>query len=134
MNTDKRRRIKILSVLLCVHLWFNSPPSQAQIDPPLVRSSHPVAVIPGESVTLGIRGRNLEAASALLFEDARLKAVEINAAEDKVQAKLTLPDDLAPGPIRYRVVTAHGLSNLGALWVGRALPVVAEAEPNNGFR
>src|SRR4051812_11460598 len=86
MDADSRRWIKALSVSLCVHLWFNTSSSYCQLSPPVLQPNRPVALLPGESAALEIRGQNLEGASALLFADPRLKATDFKATKDQIRA------------------------------------------------
>src|SRR4051812_34701409 len=104
-----------------------------QLSPPTICGTRPIGAAPGERLTLELRGSDLDGASALAFEDARIHA-EVTAKADRLSARVTLPKDVPPGPLRFRVVTPKGVSKLGTLYVGRPLATITEAEPNDGFR
>ena len=110
---------------------------------PAIRIVRPFGVAAGETVTLEVRGTNLEGASALRFDDPRIRVEKIELARPdgndarlgrKLTATVSLPHDLPPGPLRVRVLTPRGLSNAALVRVGRALTALKDAEPNNRLR
>ena len=135
MIADQRRwkcRIIFSSALICVPLGLNSP-CPAQLTPPTLGPPRPVGVSPGDAAEVTVRGSDLEGASALVFDDPRVKVEGISGGKDQLKARVTVPKDVPPGPLTFRAVTPRGISPPSRLWAGRALPTQAEAEPNNGF-
>ena len=135
MNTDKLRwkdRKFKLSAFICVNLWLISP-SVAQLTPPTLRTPRPVGVSPGEAAEVQFRGGDLDGATAIVFDDPRVKAEGLSGGKDQLKAKVTVPKDTPSGPLTFRAVTPRGISAPARLWAGRALPIKAEIEPNNGF-
>lgn len=113
-----------------------APPATApaQLTPPTLRGWRPIGAAPGERLALEVRGAELERASAIRFDDPRVAVEGLEASKDAIRAAVTLPDDLPPGPLAFRVVTPRGLSEPGRMVVGVGWPRVEEVEPNQGFR
>jgi hypothetical protein len=106
-----------------------------QIAPtPTIQRSRPLGAARGETVALEIQGTSLEGVSSLLFEDERIQVSDLKASSEKINANVSIPKDQAPGPFRYRVLSPKGLSRPAAIWVGRDLPSIKEAEPNDAYR
>ncbi len=109
-------------------------PLRAQLSPPTVHGARPIGAAPGETVTLHVRGADLAGVQALVFADERVRVEELKAEKsDVLTARVTLPAEIAAGPLLFRVATPKGLSNPGRFLVDRPLPTVAETEPNNAF-
>ncbi len=105
-----------------------------QLSPPTVQSARPLGAAPGETVAVEVAGTDLDGATALSFETPGVRVEGLEPSKTTLRAKVTLPADAPPGPLRFRVVGPRGQSNAGQVFVGRALPTVAEVEPNNGFQ
>ena len=54
--------------------------------------------------------------------------------DTQVEAEITVPADAAQGPLKFIVIGPTGESAEVAVHVEHELPVIAEKEPNNGFR
>src|SRR4051812_45634921 len=83
----------------------------AQLTPPSLRGVRPLGVGPGERVELEARGTDLDGLSALVFDDPRVQVGGLELARPegddarlgrRVKATIRLPQDLAPGPLRFR--------------------------------
>ncbi len=118
--------------LLALGLFGPAALAVAQIAVPEIQGVTPMAVASGETSTIEIRGVNLEGASLVLPDPLACEILEARA--DRVKARVRVPREITPGPRSLRVLTSRGLSGAKPLVVGRPIPVVAEAEPNNGFR
>ncbi len=127
----KIQRLFCLSALIPLSFDPCPHPAFAQMTTPTVREVRPLGL--GRSGAIEVRGTNLSGAS-ILFDDPKLLAENVEATDDRLKARISLPDGLAPGPRSFRVASAKGLSNPGSLFVGRSLPTVEEKEPNDGFR
>lgn len=123
------RRLGLLALAACLGVGE----AHAQLTPPTLRTIKPLGASPGETIAVEIKGEDLEGASALRFDDPRLKVEGIESGKDAIKAKVTLPAGLPGGSLPFRVVTPRGISNVARLWVGRAIPARPEVEPNNGF-
>jgi hypothetical protein len=116
---------------------FNVAASQAtigQMSPPAIRGVKPAYATPGETVKLTIQGSDLDRATALSFDDPRYRAVVESASRDQVVASFSVPKDVIPGPIHFRLVAPGGLSNAARIEVTRSVTTLIESEPNDGFR
>jgi len=125
-----------LALTIAVSGLVSARPASAQLAPPTIRGVKPLGGSAGETVRLTIRGESLDRASALVFDDPshRGSKVRIEKAEaGQVEALVTLPADVTPGPAAFRVVSPRGVSNPGRLVVSRSRPTVEEKEPNDGF-
>jgi len=107
--------------------------TQAQINPPTVRTVKPLGATPGATVKLTIEGIDLDQASSLIFEGCSPRCSIEKSLRDRIEASVALPADMRPGPLAFRVVSRRGLSNSGRIDVSRGGPTLSEAEPNNGF-
>jgi hypothetical protein len=106
----------------------------AQMAPPSVLTARPVVLVPGQVTAVEIRGQFLDGASAVLFDDLDAKVEALEPAKDVLKVNVRVSDKAAPGSRSFRVVTPKGLSNPGRVVVTRPIPLVAEKEPNHGFR
>jgi hypothetical protein len=145
-----------LLVLLCVSvsLWFPSshgtgqdtkkPDKKAE---PKVLVVIPLGAAPGKTTRLTIRGHGLDRATALSFPGvkAAVKIVSKGTAavpeknpekggDTQLVADVTLPADLPAGSLPLVVATPSGDTKPHPLLIEMALPVIAEKEPNDGFR
>jgi len=118
---------------LVVVILLGTTNARGQLSAPSIVSVKPLAVAAGESSTIEIRGSNLDGVNTLILPSG-ITAEVIEVAGDHVKARVSVPREVAPGPASVRVLSPRGLSNAKTLIVGRPIPVVAEVEPNNGFR
>jgi len=115
-------------------------------DTPRVAVVLPLGVVPGKTAKLAIRGRKLADATAVRFKNGRItaKIVSKGAApvpdknpdkvgDTQVVVEAAIPGDVA-GNLDFVVVTPAGESKPHMLLVETRLPVIAEKEPNEGFR
>jgi hypothetical protein len=117
---------------------------------PIITAVTPLEIVPGVATTLHIRGLLLDTATEVRVTGVsgdlatqikeKKKADLPNGLEAKdvgdtqVEATLTAPADLAPGEVKFRVVTPAGTTIEHSLRVAEASSLVDEKEPNNGFR
>src|SRR5262249_41963454 len=107
----------------------------------------PLGASPGKTTKLTVRGMKLDGAKEVRFSDPKVTAKILSKGKaavpdknaDKVGdtqlvAEVTLPAELPGEPLPVVVVTPAGESKPHALLVETALPVLAEKEPNDGFR
>jgi hypothetical protein len=115
--------------------------------PPKVRVAMPLSVVPGVPTRLTLRGDALDQATAihcqapkgsakLLKKGAAPPASQIDTPRlggTQVEIEVTIPADYPGWTVTVSVVAPLGESNALPLLVERG-PVIAEKEPNNGFR
>ncbi len=121
-------------IVACILFAILSSPALAQIASPSVRSTKPIGLVPGQSLTLEIRGENLNTASSLLFEDLAIKIEALESTEDVLKAKLVIPTTATPGVYFFRVLTCKGLSNPGQIVITRPISKTGETGEHHGFR
>jgi hypothetical protein len=129
------------------------PPGQGQDkkpDPkkaPKVVVAVPLAAVPGKTTKVTVRGLNLEDATEVKFADDKVQAKIISKGKAAVPDKnpdkvgdtqlvveVTPPAGLAADPLPFTVVTPAGETKPHMLLVEGTLPVIAEKEPNDGFK
>lgn len=116
-------------------------------DGPRITMVIPLGVSPGTPTKITIRGLKLAQATALRCSDpkATVKILSKGPApvpdknpakvgDTQIVAQVTLPSGNPAGPVTLVVVTPGGETAPHRLLVETALPVVAEKEPNDGFR
>jgi hypothetical protein len=152
----KQRRllfsVLVVSLLSVAHLA--APPGLAQDKKkgpkkvePRVAMVIPLGVSPGKTTKLTVRGLQLDRARDLRFTNPKVTAKILSKGKapvpdknpDKVGdtqlvAEVTLPAGLPGEPLSFVVVTAAGDTRPHQILVETALPVLAEKEPNDGFR
>src|SRR5262245_59195346 len=114
---------------------------------PQVIVAVPLGAAPGRTVRFTLRGLKLGNATAVRFTDDRAAAKLVSkgtaAVPDKnpdkvgdtqVVAEVTLPDELPAGPLEFVVETKDGTTKPHALLIEKDRPLIAEKEPNDGFR
>lgn len=114
---------------------------------PQVMMVIPLGAAPGKTTKLTVRGLKLDAAREIRFANAQVKAKIVSkgkaAVPDKnpekvgdtqLVAEVTLPAGLPGKPLPFVVVTPAGETKPHPILVETSLPVVAEKEPNDGFR
>jgi hypothetical protein len=145
------RRCIALAVFLAPVLGWSLAPGQAKKpapnNAPQVIMSIPLGAPPGRTTRITIRGLRLHQASALRFPNSKATAkivskgratvpnkVPAKEGETQVVADVTLPKETTGPTVNFVVVTPAGASKAHPLLVEKSIPVVAEKEPNNGFR
>jgi len=121
--------------------------SATKKDEPRVTMAIPLGVRPGATTKITVRGIKLDGATALRFTNDKVtaKIVAKGAADvpdknaDKVGdtqlvVEVTLPAGLSDASLPFVVVTPAGETKPHALLVESKFPVIAEKEPNDGFR
>jgi hypothetical protein len=113
----------------------------------------PLGAAPGKTTKLTVRGLKLDGAREVRFSDPKVKAKILSkgkaAVPDKNPEKVgdtqlvaevalppaePLPGGIARKPLTLVVVTSSGETKPHEILVETSLPVVAEKEPNDGFR
>ena len=119
-------------------------------EPPRVIMSLPLAVEPGTNITIRLRGLGLADATALRFTptNAALTATLKSKAkadvpkdydakrvgDSQLEVELKLPTNLIPGPLALIISTPAGDTAPYSLTLTAAGSLLAEKEPNGGFR
>jgi hypothetical protein len=126
---------------------LGQPKAEKKEGGPKIVVSAPLGAAPGQKVKLTVRGVQIDAATEVRFHDpkatARLlgktkvaiaKEMDVNRFGDsQVEVEVQLPPDTPEGAVTFVVVTPGGTTPAHRLLVTHQ-PVVAEKEPNNGFR
>jgi hypothetical protein len=113
---------------------------------PEIKLVIPLGVSPGKTTRLTVRGLKLDGAKELRFSDpgVKVKIVSKGAApvpdknpnvvgDTQIVVDLTVPAEVKT-PLTVSAVTPAGEAKPHAVLVETTLPVVAEKEPNDGFR
>ncbi len=117
-------------------------------DPPKVAMCCPLAVSRGGTTKVTLRGWLVDKATAVKCDNDQvtLKILSQGAAaipakqeakqigDQQLELEVTVAAEVAAGRVLLTVVTPGGESKPAVLLVGGDLPVVAETEPNDGFR
>ncbi len=133
------RRAAVLGcALLCssslLSSFLPSASSLLAAEPVITRLSPP-GFQRGTEVDLEITGARLADVKKLLFYSGGIEVVSLEAEKDKdnkVKARLKIPENCPPGLHALRLATATGISNLRLLGVS-PFPQLQEAEPNSDF-
>lgn len=124
-----RRSITLkLATLLAILLM----PAKVRAASPELHAVFPTGVQRGTSFELSLHGKRLADSEEVLFYRDGVRVESLSAEENKLTAKCTIDADCELGELSLRIRTRSGLTEMRTLYVG-ALPVVAEAEPNNAF-
>ncbi len=116
--------------------------------PPKVAVCTPLAVPVGATTKVILRGWTIDKATAVKCDNDKvaLKVVTAGTApvpgkqdakvigDQQLELEVTTPSDFSPGPVELTVVAPSGESMSHTLLVGGDQPLVAETEPNDGFR
>jgi hypothetical protein len=107
----------------------------------------PLAAAPGSTTKLTIRGLNLDSATEVRFKSDEVTAKILSKGKANVPDKnpdkvgdtqivleVTLPADLHSDVVEFVIVTPKDESKPHQLIVEGKVPVVAEKEPNDGFK
>lgn len=115
---------------------------------PVIVVASPLAVAPGESVKLSLRGLFLDEITEVTLMPPDVKpdlaskgkgAVPPNYEASRIgdtqaEIRFQLPLDLAAGPLKLTAVSAAGLSEPYQIAVIPAADLIQEKEPNDGFQ
>lgn len=145
-----KRPILALLLLSSFSASAEEKKDDAAKSPPAVLMTIPLAVKPGETLTMRLRGTGLADATTVRCADARSTAkIEIKskakaavpermdakrAGDSQVEIELTLSADTPAKPLALVVVTATGESAPHDARVVSAESLMDEKEPNDGFR
>ena len=116
--------------------------------PPKVALCSPLAVASGATTKVTLRGWLVDKATAVKCDNDKvtLKILSQGAAavpgkqdakqigDQQLELEITVAAEAQPGRVLLTVVAPDGESKPHALLVGGDLPVIAETEPNDGFR
>jgi hypothetical protein len=135
------------SILLTWLVFLPTLIGQPKKDSPRVAVTIPLGVFPGSKTHLTIRGYKLDQATAVRFQDSMVSAKILNkgkvaipenhpapAGDTQVVVELTVPAKLQQCNLKFVVATPTGETAAHTLLVETAIAVIAEKEPNNGFR
>ena len=141
--------LPLCSLCLCGYL---SSPAQAQDKkkdekklPPQVKVVLPLGAAPGKTTKLTVRGHQLDKATDVKVEGAKVKIVSKGPAgvpdknpdkvgDTQVVIELSLPDQLKGDSVPLVVVTPEGDTKPHPVLADRSSGVIAEKEPNEGFK
>jgi len=136
-----------ISLVFCLGLLAAEPKKAAPKELPKVTSVAPFGIAPGVKTRLTIRGLQLDTATEVRCQvpkataklltkskaDAPKPKDKKSAGATQIEAELTLPADYANRTVTISVATPAGESAAYTLLVDHS-SVLAEKEPNNGFR
>jgi hypothetical protein len=137
----------VFSSLLAALLLAAEPKKTTPKDQPRVIVVTPLGIAPGVKTHLILRGLRLDSATEVRCQEPKATAKllkkskvgvpnqqNVNRVGDtQVEAEVTLPADYPNRTVTLSVLTPAGESPAHDLLIDR-IPVVAEKEPNNGFR
>jgi hypothetical protein len=137
-----------LGALLLPLVSAADEPKQEKKEGPKVIVAAPIGVSPGQTVKVTIRGLRLDTATEVRFLEPKTLAKILAKGKDTVpngqdaalvgdshiDIEVKLPPDTPNGAVPFVIVTPAGESKAHGLLVERDLAVIAEKEPNNGFR
>jgi hypothetical protein len=142
-------RVLILVGLLCGLAAIAAQADEPKAEPkPLVKMSTPIGLATGSTTKLIVRGLLLDEASEVRVQGSplALKILSKGKAplpantdpkilgDTQVEIEATAPADLAPGEVKFTLVTPKGESAPHSLLVVAKDKLVANREPNGGFR
>jgi hypothetical protein len=144
-----KRTLLVLIVLLplcAVAAQDKKPPEKK--DPPTIRLALPLGIPVGKATRIVLRGQKLDTATEVRFPDVKATVKIIGkgkaavlamqdaklVGDTQVELEVTLPAETPEGTAAVVVVTPEGESAPHKLLVEKTIPVVAEKEPNNGFK
>jgi hypothetical protein len=142
-----RRTLALLLVALLPLPLFGQRKKPAPAAGPKIVVAIPLGLKPGAATRLTLRGLKLDAVTEVRCQGPKASAkllkkggVAVPSQQDvnrvgntQAEVEITLPPDYPARTVTVTVLTAAGESPPHALLVDRG-PVVAEKEPNNGFR
>lgn len=136
-----------VSLFVMLSLCAAGPKKAAPKELPRVIVSTPLGIAPGVPTRLVLRGLRLDQATEVRCQEPRATAKLLKKSkvgvpnpqdlarvgDTQVEAEVTLPPDYPNRTVTVSVLTPAGESPAHALRIDRG-PIVAEKEPNNGFR
>jgi hypothetical protein len=141
----------LVSILLLLPLCAataqdKKPPEKKEA--PTVRLALPLGLPVAKATRIVLRGQKLDAATEVRFPDVKATVkilakgkATVPAMQDvkvigdtQIELEVTLPAETPEGTVAVVVVTPEGESAPHKLLVEKTIPVVAEKEPNNGFK
>ncbi len=141
-----------LALALCLAAEASLPAQDkkpaAKKDAARVVVAVPLGVPAGKSTKVTLRGLKLDAATEVRFRAPKATAKVLSkgkaavpnmqdaqrVGDTQVEVEVTLPADVPEGAAEFTVVTPAGEAAPHKLLVEKAIPVLAEKEPNNGFK
>ncbi len=149
--TDLMKRTWLIPILVVLPLCAvdaqdKKPPENK--DAPTVRLAIPLGFPVGKATRIVLRGQKLDTATEVRFPDVKAAVkilskgkATVPAMQDakligdtQVELEVTLPSETPEGEVGLVVVTPDGDSAPHKLLIEKTIPVVAEKEPNNGFK
>jgi hypothetical protein len=117
-------------------------------DHPQVMVAIPLGVPAEKTTKLTLRGQRLDTATEVRIRTPKATAKVLSkgkatvpnmqdarkVGDTQIEVELTLPADAPEGVTEIVVVTPAGESSPHKLFVEKTIPVIAEKEPNNGFK
>lgn len=142
------RRAAVLALLIPCCLFAAQEKKPEKKDAPKVMLALPLGVPVGKAMKVTLRGLKLDAATEVRVPGTKATAKVVGkgkaavpnmqdakkVGDTQVDVELTLPPETPAGTVGVVVVTPAGESPPHALLVEPTIPVVAEKEPNNGFK
>lgn len=144
-----RLGIVAVAVLVIGFLPANLAAQEKKKDEPRMIAHTPIALAPGSTITLKVRGAKLSNASEIRVEGGSVpvkvqlkekKTTEVpngldakDVGDSLVVAEVIAPPNLSPGLLRVSIVCPEGTAT-GEMRVVAVAGQVDEKEPNNGFR
>jgi hypothetical protein len=140
---------RLLPVLLMLCAAMAAPAQDkkkpAKPSAPRVILTVPLGATPGKTTKVTIRGTALDKATGVKLAHGKARIVSKGSAsvpdknpdkvgDTQVVAEVTLDPKIDAGSVALTVVTPAGETKPHALLVESTLPVVAEQEPNDGFK
>lgn len=114
-------------------IWSIGSLTPLQAAEPAISRLSPPGFQRGTESDLEIAGARLADAKKLLFFSGGIEVVSLTAeADNKVKARIKIPENCPPGLHALRLASATGMSNLRMIGVS-PLPQLQEAEPNSDF-
>jgi Bacterial pre-peptidase C-terminal domain len=144
------RRIPLLLLIAFLVILPGTAQDKKKPEPkkePQIRLAIPLAAVPGKVTKLTLRGKHLDDAREVKI-DAALGSVRIlnqgkadvpdknpeKVGDTRIEVELKLNDTIAGESVSLIVVTPAGETKPHPILVESKLPVLAEKEPNDGFR
>lgn len=145
----ERRMTRLLALLLLTESIVASAADEKPApEPPRIAMCSPLAVLPGTTTKVVIRGWQLDKATAVRSDNksVTVKILSKGSAaipnkqdakqigDQQVEIEIVLAGEVAPGRVMLTVVTEAGESQPHALLIGGEFPIVLDKEANDGFR
>jgi hypothetical protein len=142
-----RRCLALLAALVVWGAAAGQAKKPENPNAPRVLLAAPLGAAPGAMVRVTLRGLKLDQVTALRFHDAKIAAKVLRkgksvlpqknpakVGDTELVAEVKIPAGTSGGSASFVAVSPAGESKPHGLLVETTLPVVAEKEPNNGFR